>query len=90
MPDGGSYSLWLKGERCEVNGRFIPLNTKEWHDYRLESQDGKFARLIIDGEVVSARIEPQKTGRYKNRGVYCMASDGTGESKAEMEYIKIK
>jgi hypothetical protein len=58
--------------------------------YTLKSDNGSFARLLVDGEVLSARIEPVKSTHFTLRGIYCLYSRGIGESCAELDYLKIR
>lgn len=90
LPGGSSYYVKLLEEKVDVDGRIIPLHTMDWHDYQLESADGRYATLSIDGEIVSGRIEPVKSGDFTLRGVYCLHSRAEQESFGEMEYIKIR
>ncbi|OHD67015.1 MAG: hypothetical protein A2176_16210 [Spirochaetes bacterium RBG_13_51_14] len=90
-PGGGTaFSVKLSAEQVSFSGRTIPLQTAEWHEYRLSSDDGRFAKLIIDGEAVSSRIEPVKNAYLTSRGVYCLYSSKDEHSRAEMEYIKVR
>ncbi|HOO72602.1 MAG TPA: SH3 domain-containing protein [Spirochaetota bacterium] len=89
-PDGRSFALDIADESVEISGRTIPLHTGDWHVYKLISDNGSFAQLLVDGEIISARIEPKKTGHFTLRGVYCLYSDGSGDCCAEMDYIKIR
>lgn len=84
------YSVILSDELVRVSGRKIPVQTSDWHEYKLESTNGRFARLSIDGEIISSRIEPVSSSAYKMAGVYCLHSTVKEFSLAEMEYIKIR
>ncbi|HOS41846.1 MAG TPA: hypothetical protein PLG31_19110, partial [Spirochaetota bacterium] len=61
-----------------------------WHEYRLESEDGAFARLIVDGEVISSRINPVRNAAYRSTGIYCLFAPAGVIGAAEMEYIKLR
>ena len=90
MPDGKVFALDLGGEAAEISGMRIPLHSGDWHIYTLKSDNGLYAQLMVDGEVMSARIEPVRLPRFDLRGVYCLYSDGVDDSCAEMGYIKIR
>jgi hypothetical protein len=85
-----SFFVRLMDESVDVTGRTIPLHTADWHEYTLQSDDGKFASLKIDNEVVSGRIRPVKVPGREARGVYTMVCLENDVAKAELEYIKIK
>ncbi len=85
-----AYYLTLKKDRIVVAGRTVPLDTSEWREYLLESDDGRHATLSIDGETVSSRIEPVRSIHFTQRGIYCLFSSKEDGSMAEMEYIKIR
>lgn len=90
MGGGRAYALSVRGEELELSGRRIPLHTADWHDYTLESTDGGFARLLVDGEPVLSRIPPADAGIFTGRGLYCLC---TGENEAalvEVEYIRMR
>ena len=82
--------ITLRDEKIECNGRIIPLHTADWHEYRLESDNGQFCRLVIDGEVISGRIEPVASKEFQLRGIYALCSLPNEESKGEMEFIRIR
>ena len=90
MANGKTFYIKLMDEKIEVSGRTIPLHTAVWHDYLLKSNDGRFAKLQVDGEIVSGRIEPVKSPFFSTRGIYCLFSSKAELSKGEMEYIKIR
>lgn len=90
MGGGRAYVLSVHGEEIELSGRRIPLHTADWHDYTIESADGGFARLLVDGEPVLSRIPPAEAGIFADRGIYCLH---TGEGEAalvEVEYIRMR
>ncbi|MBN1533550.1 MAG: SH3 domain-containing protein [Spirochaetes bacterium] len=89
---GGDASFYVRlmDESVDVTGRTIPLHTSDWHEYSLQSDDGKYASLSIDDEVVSGRIRPVRVPGYEARGVYTMACLENDAAKAELEYIKIR
>lgn len=90
MGNGAVYNVTLKNETIDVCSRIIPVHTGDWHDYRLQSDDGKFATLSIDGEIVSGRILPVKIDAFAMRGLYCLYSSAAEESKGEIQYIKVR
>lgn len=90
MPDDRTFSVKLREEQAEVSGRTIPLRTLDWHEYLLTSADGRYAKLLIDGEEVSSRIEPVRSKSFTNRGIYCLYSPKDENSRGEMEYIKVR
>ncbi len=90
MPDDRTFYVTLREEQAEVDGRTIPLRTLDWHDYNLQSADGRYAKLLIDGEEVSSRIEPMRNKSFPNRGIYCLFSSLMENSRGEMEYIKVR
>lgn len=85
-----AFTITLGEHRVVVAGRTIPLQASDWKNYLLESDDGRFATLSIDGEKVSSRIEPVRTPHFTRRGVYCLFSSKEEHSKGEIEYIKIR
>lgn len=90
MPGEKVFAVVIGDEEVEVSGRRIPLRTGEWHEYRLESEDGAFARLIVDGEVISSRINPVRNAAYRSTGIYCLFAPAGVIGAAEMEYIKLR
>ena len=88
--DGKVFYVKLMEEEIETSGRKIPLHTSDWHRYRLESDDGRLARLSVDGEVISSRISPVASDTFTMKGVYCLYSAESDRSLVEMEYIKIR
>lgn len=91
VPTGDTaFYVKLMADKADICGRTIPLRTMEWHEYTLESDDGRFARLIVDGETLSSRIEPVKSKYFSLRGLYCLFSSTEENSRGEMEYIKAR
>jgi hypothetical protein len=91
VPSGeAAFYVKLMAEQADICGRIIPLRTGEWHDYTLESDDGRFARLVIDGDTVSSKIEPVKSRYFTVRGLYCLFSPTEENSRGEIEYIKAR
>ena len=84
------FSLNLSDGNVVVSGRKIPVHTTDWHEYHLESNDGKFATLKIDGQIISSRIEPVSNKAFPNRGIYCLYSSDKNKVKAFIEYIKVR
>ncbi|MBP7736104.1 MAG: SH3 domain-containing protein [Spirochaetes bacterium] len=85
-----AYYVRLTADQVEFCGRTIPLRTLDWHDFLLSSEDGRFAKLTIDGEMVSTKIEPVKSGSFPTRGIYCLFSAKNENSRGEMEFIKVR
>ncbi len=85
-----AYYVKLTADQVEVCGRTIPLRTTDWHDFLLSSDDGRYARLMIDGEAVSSKIEPVTSGNFPIRGIYCLFSPKNENSRGEIEYIKVR
>ncbi|MCU0848943.1 MAG: SH3 domain-containing protein [Spirochaetes bacterium] len=90
MGNGLSFYVKLMPQTVESSGRTVPVKTGEWHTYTLKSEDGRFASLYIDGEMITTRIEASVIQELKQRGVYCLYSPKNEESTGEIEYIKIK
>lgn len=89
--DGGkSFYVRLSPESINASGRIIPLDTTGWHVYTLTSRDGRHADLLIDGDLISGKIEPVNSPLFMTRGVYALYSSAEDESRLEAEYIKIK
>jgi hypothetical protein len=87
---GQVYQLKLREEEVEVSGRKIPLHTSDWHEYLLSSDDGRFARFYVDGEMISSRIPALPGGTFTAKGLYCLYS-GSGETvSGELEYVKVR
>ncbi len=86
----GAFYVKLTADQVEVCGRTIPLRTTEWHDFLLSSEDGRYAKLSIDGETVSSKIETVRSGSFPTRGIYCLFSPKNENSRGEMEYIKAR
>ena len=82
------FRLSLTKELVDICGRSIPMHTGDWHDYKLTSDDGKTATLIVNGEIISRRIPAIKDNAFASRGLYALYSDYAEESKGELEYIK--
>jgi uncharacterized protein YgiM (DUF1202 family) len=89
-PGGSAFFVKLNADSVDVCGRTIPLRTIDWHDYLLESEEGRYAKLSIDGEAVSEKIEPVKSRHFTIRGLYCLYSSKEENSRGEMEYIKVR
>ncbi len=87
---GRVYALVVRGEEIELSGRKIPLHTADWHDYTVESPDGTYARLLVDGEPVLGRIPPVESGVFAGRGVYCLYTGENDSALLEVEYIRMR
>ena len=90
LGSGDVFSLALESEMINICGRTIPLHTSDWHDYRLISEDGKFASLSVDGEIISGRIPTVKKEGFTMRGIYALCSARGETSKGEVQYIKAR
>ncbi len=90
LGNGTVFQLVIAEEAIEISGRKIPAATSMWHEYRLESDDGRFASLSIDGEVVAGRIKPENNSAFTLRGIYCLYSDGSAPAGAEIDFLKIR
>jgi hypothetical protein len=88
--NNSGYYIKLKNMEVDINGRRIPYQTSLWHEYRLESSDGKFAKIYIDGELISGRIPVVTIGEFSGRGLYCLYSSAAEESAGELEYLKVR
>ncbi|MBN2158431.1 MAG: SH3 domain-containing protein [Spirochaetes bacterium] len=85
-----AFYVRLGESSVDVSGRTIPLGTLEWHDYLLTSEDGRFASLFIDGQLVSSRIEPAHNKYFTTRGIYILHSPKEDNSRGEMEFVKVR
>lgn len=90
MGSGKVFSLRLKPGALEVSGRSIPRDTSLWQEYTLRSFDGRYADLLIAGELISAKIEPVDDKRFSLRGVYALFSPAGEEALCETEYIRVR
>ncbi len=90
MGSGGYFSLTLSKNGIDVLGRTLPLATNMWHDYTIVSDDGKFAQVMVDGELVLNKIPPQKGGEFPHPGLYCLLAKSGMKSSLEVEYIKYR
>lgn len=90
MGSAGYFSIALSKDGIEVIGRKLPLATNQWHEYSITSDDGKFAQVMIDGELVLNKIPPQKGNGFAHPGLYCLVSKPGAKSSLEMEYIKFR
>ena len=84
------FFIKLKDEMINVCGRTIPVHTSSWHEYVIESEDGKFATLTLDGKVISGRIEPVIYKDLNTRVIYSAVSPFDIESEGEIDYIKVQ
>lgn len=85
------YIIRAENDRIEVNGRSIPLKTSDWHNYELSSDDGRFASLTVDGQLISGRIPAVSDQVFGNRGIYMLCQQpGSVGTVAEIEFIKIR
>lgn len=84
------FKIDLAEEKVNINGRSIPLHTADWHTYRLESKDGKFATLYIDNEMVSGRIPAVTDPLLNARGIYCLVSPPGSAAEGEIKKVRMK
>lgn len=85
-----AFYLNIQNEQIDVCGRIIPLHTGDWHDYRLESEDGQYAALTVDGQLLSGRIPGAAGTDFTDRGIYLMYSGNRLSSSGEVRYIKVR
>ncbi len=88
--EGKVFAVNLREEQLEISGRTIPLHTADWHEYSLSSDDGRYVKLRVDGEVLASRIEAGRQGPFTNRGVYILYSSQKESSMAEAEYVRAR
>ncbi len=79
--------ITLMPEEVDVCGYKIPYVTTQWHEYELRSE-GKTLSLFIDGELVARKINTRKHDLLKFPGIYILVCNGN--TKAEIEYIRVK
>lgn len=90
LEKGDIFFIKLDNEKIEVNGRGIPINGTDWHNYELSSEDGKFGILSIDGQLISGRIPPAANKLFDNRGIYMLYQSAGSISSCEIEFIKVR
>ncbi|MDY6934129.1 MAG: SH3 domain-containing protein [Spirochaetota bacterium] len=90
LGNGIAYYLKLNNEEIEVSGRKIPISTSDWHEYHLISDGERYAKLLVDGDIILGKIPPMENDAFITRGLYCLNSTEDEHSLGEMEYIKIK
>lgn len=90
MGSGGFFSLVLSSEGIDVLGRKLPLATNLWHDYTIVSDDGRFAQVMVDGDLVLNKIPPQKGSEFAHPGLYCLRAKSGAKTTLEVEYIKFR
>lgn len=89
LPDGRTYALSIAPEEAVISGRRIPIAAADWHEYVITSDDGRYAKLSVDGEVIAARIEPRTLAPFAQRGIYLLHTVGTA-AKAEVETVRAR
>ena len=87
---GNVFPLKIEPEKIDLNGRSIPIHTSDWHVYEISSEDGKFASLSVDGQMLSGRIPPASGTMFSERGIYILSQQPGGLSNCEVEYIKAR
>jgi len=90
MGSPGGYYISLGKEEIEVSGHRIPVSGAEWHEYKLSSDDGKFARVYVDGELVSSRISHGRSAAFSSAGIYCLLPQKGQPATMELEYVKFR
>jgi len=83
------YTLKLTDSSAILNQRTIPLDTKEWHNYEIDADNQGFAKLKIDGELVSAKINAE-SGNSEKDGIYLFNHGGVETAECLLESIKVK
>ncbi|TAL30378.1 MAG: SH3 domain-containing protein [Spirochaetes bacterium] len=90
LRNGKAYYLRLRDGELDLSGRRVPVKSSDWNEFTLESEDGRHAKLLVNGDVVLNRIPPAETKLFPERGVYCLFAAGESDAVAEMEYIKVR
>lgn len=85
-----TFYIRLGSDSVESSGRIIPLDTSRWHEYTLSSDDGKYARLYLNNELIAGKIEPEKLSHFTKRGIYTLFTPEGENGVCEIEYIKIR
>jgi len=86
----GYYGVRLGRGELDVSGRKVPMNTGEWHDYTIASDDGRFASVSVDGELLLNRIPPERDANFAAPGIYSLVSKKGESSSAELEFVRLK
>lgn len=87
---GEHVNIVLSKEGVDVLGNKISISTKQWHEYSLVSDDGKFAKLFIDGEIVLNKVPLKKSDAFRHAGLYCLLGISGFDSIIELEYVKFR
>ncbi len=87
---GEVYYIKIESDKVDVNGRTIPVNANDWHNYEIFSDDGKFASFLIDGQLVAGRIPSVRENAFSQRGVYLLYQTQGNASSCEVEFVKIR
>ncbi len=90
VPGSGVYELNLEKDGIDVSGRRIPFNVHSMHEYELKSINGIEATLLVDGEILSARIKPVEKGEYPGQALYLLRCWSGTPAAAEVHYIRIR
>ncbi len=86
----GYYGVRLGQGELDVCGRKVPMNTGEWRDYTIASDDGRFASVSVEGELLLNKIPPGRDAAFAAPGMYCLVSKKGESSSAELEYVRLK
>ena len=89
VPGNGVYRLTLEKGGIDVSGRKVPFDVDDWHQYELKSGNGVNATLLVDGEILSAKIQPVKDDAYQKQALYILHCREGVPGMAEMQYIRI-
>ncbi len=87
---GGTFYVKLNRDEMDVCGRIIPLGTFDWREYRLTSEDGRYAAVYVDGELISSRIPPVQSADFPHAGIYCLVSSRGRISSGEIETVRYR
>jgi len=90
VPGNGVYELNLEKDGIDVSGRRIPFDVTSLHVYELKSINGTEATLLVDGEIISARIKPIKSDEYPSQALYLLRCWSGIPAEAEIHYIRIR
>ncbi|MCX7679354.1 MAG: SH3 domain-containing protein [Spirochaetes bacterium] len=90
IASGEYIRVVLTHEGIDVLGRKIPITTNLWHEYIIETEDGRFAQLSIDGELVLNKIPLQRGKAFPHVGLYCLVGISGTNSSLELEYVKFR
>ena len=90
VPGNGVYRLTLEKDGIDVSGRKVPFNVTHWHQYELKSGNGVNATLLVDGEILSAKIQPVQDDLFQRQALYILHCREGIPGMAELQYIRIR